>query len=158
MPIGLLQEIKTRIPRNTSLLGMDIGTKTIGLSICNPDHTLATPLSTIKRTKFTKDILKLDTVIKTYEIGGYIVGLPLNTDGTEGPRCQSVRDFIHELIKYPDIVGRDPWIAFWDERYSTLAAKESVIFNTKNAKKSGLLDKLAAQTILQSALERMKLN
>lgn len=156
MTIGLLKNIKDTCPKGRALLGLDVGKKTIGLALCDPDHTIATPLQTINRTKFTKDMNALAEIIAEYEIGGFIVGLPVNMDGSEGRRAQSVRDFAIEMEKF---LGNEPWIAFWDERLSTVSVEESVDNfvdkrKTKaNAKASGLIDKLAAQVILQGALD-----
>ena len=144
------------MPAKTRLLGMDIGTKTIGLAVSDPNYTVATPLGTLKRTKFTQDLHYLEKIVKEYEIGGFVLGLPLNMDGSEGPRCQSVRDFALELKNYPDVVGKQPWIAFWDERFSTAAAIDSLSdldMKRRKAKDKGIVDKLAAQNILQGALE-----
>lgn len=155
MTMDLLKDILSDAPKGVALLGMDVGKKTIGLALSNPDQTIATPLHTINRTKFTKDVEALGEIIKDYEIGGYVIGYPLNMDGSEGPRCQSIRDFALEFEKTLD----DPWIALWDERLSTVSVEESVDKmvdkrKTKaNAKSSGLIDKLAAQVILQGALD-----
>jgi putative Holliday junction resolvase len=163
-------------------LGLDVGKKTIGLALSNPAQTIATPLDTIKRTKFTRDMEALKAVIEEYEVGGFVLGYPVNMDSTEGPRTQSIRDFAIEMDKsllsssscgltagsqkarqdaaiklQHDGVG--PWIALWDERLSTVSVEEFVDKNidkrkTKtNAKTSGLIDKLAAQVILQGALD-----
>lgn len=159
MTRGLLKEIAGLRPLNVRLLGMDIGKKTIGLAVCDPAQSLATPLETIRRTKFTKDILELKRVIADYEIGGFVLGLPLNMDGSEGPRCQAVRDFAAEMENHPDIFGDDPWIAFHDERFSTVSAENLVdgSVSRKKAKAKGTLDKLAAQVILQDALENLEI-
>ena len=154
MTIDLLKNIYKTCPKNTPLLGMDVGKKTIGLALSNPEQTIATPLTTIKRTKFTQDIQALAQIIKEYEVGGYIIGYPVNMDGSEGPRAQSTRDFALEFSAHMNA----PWIALWDERLSTVSVEESVDKlvqkrKTKiNAKASGLIDKLAAQVILQGAL------
>ena len=153
--IGLLKDIAKSRPRDVRLLGMDIGKKTLGLSVSDPMHSLATPIETIKRTKFTKDILKLDVIIKDYEIGGYVLGLPLNMDDSEGPRCQATRDFAAEMLNHPAIFGDDPWIALHDERFSTVSAETIVdgFVNKRKAKDKGITDMLASQVILQSALD-----
>ncbi len=157
--IDLLKNIAGDCPRGTALLGLDVGKKTIGLALSNPDQSLATPLQTIKRTKFTKDILVLEQVVKDYEVGGFVIGLPINMDESEGPRAQSIRDFAAELVRYPAIVGDAPWVALWDERLSTKSVEDIVDnFVDKRskrvrAKESGLIDKLAAQIILQGALD-----
>ena len=152
----MLKNIADNAPEGRALLGLDVGKKTIGLALSNPDHTIATPLETIKRTKFTKDMQALSKVMTEYEIGGFVIGLPINMDGSEGRRAQSIRDFAIEMERF---IGNDPWIAFWDERLSTVSVEESVDSfvekrKTKmNAKTSGLIDKLAAQIILQGALD-----
>lgn len=155
MTSGYLKEIYRDRPRDVRLMGLDIGKKTIGVALCDPMHSLATPLQTIKRTKFTKDIKVLEGIIRDYEVGGYVLGLPINMDQSEGPRCQAVRDFAAEMRNHPDIFGDDPWIAFQDERFSTLAADSLVdgAVRKRKAKESGLTDRLAAQVILQSALD-----
>lgn len=155
MTIGLLKDIAENRPRNVRLLGMDIGKKTIGLAVCDPAQSLATPLQTLKRTKFTKDLIRLQAVVKDYEVGGFVLGLPLNMDNTEGPRCQAVRDFALELVRYPDVVGENPWVALQDERFSTVSADNLVdgAVSKRKAKEKGITDMLAAQVILQSALD-----
>ncbi len=157
MTRGLFKEIYASCPRDVRLMGLDIGTKTIGIAICDHDHTLATPLETINRTKFTKDILKIKVIMDDYEVGGFVLGLPLNVDGSEGPRCQAVRDFAAEMRNNPDVFGDDPWIAFHDERFSTVSAENLVdgSVRRKKAKAKGTLDKLAAQVILQDALDSL---
>ncbi|MFK7839124.1 MAG: Holliday junction resolvase RuvX [Bdellovibrionales bacterium] len=161
MTIDYLKNIANNCPQGKALLGLDVGKKTIGLSLSCPNHSLATPLQTIKRVKFSKDMLFLSQVAQDYEVGGYIIGLPVNMDGTEGRRVQSIKDFTMEMERS---IGNDVWIAYWDERLSTVSA-DNIVDNlvekrkTKiNAKASGLIDKLAAQTILQSALDYMKHN
>lgn len=158
MTIGLLKEIIEKMPQGARLLGIDVGKKTLGLAICDPEMGLATPLSTIIRKKFSKDVLALKKVITDYEIGGYVLGLPLNIDGSEGPKCQSVRDFAIELAKRDDIVGQDPWIALHDERFSTVSAENYVDGSVKRrkAKETGVIDKLAAKIILQSAVDTIQ--
>lgn len=157
--IDLLKNIADLRPRGQALLGLDVGKKTIGLALSNPDQTLATPLETLKRSKFTADVQLLKRVVVDYEIGGFVIGLPLNMDESEGPRAQSIRDFAAELARYPDVVGAQPWIALWDERLSTRAVEDLVDRHVgkrktrRGAKESGLIDKLAAQIILQGALD-----
>lgn len=143
-------------------MGLDVGAKTIGVAVCDPDHRVATPLQTIKRVKFTKDIQALQALVQRHEVGGFVVGLPLHLDEREGRRAQSVRDFCLELARYPEIVGDAPWIALWDERLSTVAVTDFVdAFVTKKskrrgAKESGLIDRLAAQLILDGALDYLR--
>lgn len=157
MTIGLFKEIAEKRPRGARLLGMDIGKKTIGLSLCDPMQSLATPLKTLKRTKFTKDLIALEAIVKDYEVKGFVLGLPFNMDDSEGPRCQAVRDFASELVKYPNVVGKEPWIAFHDERFSTVSADNLVegSVSKRKAKEKGVTDMLAAQVILQSAIDSL---
>ena len=157
--IGLLKEILGSRPDKMRLLGMDIGTKTIGLAICDPGQSIATPLRLIERTKFTKDIEVMRPIIKDYEIGGYVLGYPYNMDGSEGPRCQSVRHFGQEMENHPQIFGTNPWIALWDERLSTAAVDDFLVetVDMSRTKRKQVVDKLAAQHILQGALDFMGL-
>lgn len=160
MKPSLLKEMSDKAPKEGTYLGLDVGSKTIGLAIGSPLLGVATPLETIKRTKFTKDMQALHKIAREHEIVGYIVGLPVNMDGSEGRRAQSIRDFAAEMNRYLKEQGvAEPFIAFWDERLSTVSV-ESVVDNlvdkrkTKiEAKSSGLIDKLAAQIILQGALD-----
>lgn len=159
MSVDLLKNIADKRPVGAALLGLDVGKKTIGLALCDPGHSIATPLETIRRVKFTKDIQRIQQLVEEYEVAGFVIGLPVNMDGTEGPRAQSVRDFALELVRYPEIVGAKPWVALHDERLSTVSVKESVdtlVQKRKTrveSKNSGLIDKLAAQHILQSAID-----
>lgn len=156
MTIALLKNNAKDCPENAALLGLDVGKKTIGLALCDPRQTLATPLKTINRTKFTKDAQEIEALIREFEVGGLVIGLPVNMDGSEGPRAQSVRDFALELER---VLSVRVWIALWDERLSTVSVEQTVDKlvekrKTKiNAKSSGLIDKLAAQVILQGALD-----
>lgn len=155
MPIGRLHHILDTRPVNTRLLGMDIGEKTIGLALSDPGQGIATPYKTIDRKKFTVDIRALEVVIREYQIGGYILGYPVNMDGSEGPRCESVKHFGQEMRNHPDIFGQDPWIALWDERLSTVAVDRFMVesVDMSRTKRKQVVDKLAAQHILQGALE-----
>ena len=116
MSVDLLKNIADKRPLGAALLGLDVGKKTIGVALCDPNHSVATPLETIKRTKFTKDILRLQTLVEEYEVGGFVVGLPVNMDGSLGPRTQSVSDFCTNLLRIKD----GPRV-LWDERLSTMA-------------------------------------
>jgi len=159
MTIGLLADIFQDSPKGASLLGLDVGKKTIGLALGDTERGLATPLETIKRTKFTKDMNALAEIVRAYNVKGFVMGYPLNMDGSEGPRAQSVRDFANEMLNHAEVVGESPWIAFWDERLSTVSVEDLVDRfvekrkTRENSKASGLTDKLAAQVILQGALD-----
>ncbi|NQV84580.1 MAG: Holliday junction resolvase RuvX [Rhodospirillales bacterium] len=141
-------EIKT----GQRLLGLDIGSKTIGLALSDVSRLLASPAETIRRTKFTKDVLRLKTIIAQEDVGGLVLGLPVSMDGTEGPRCQSTRDFAINLLEHIDLP-----IAFWDERLSTAAVQRVLIKEADMTRKrrGEVVDKMAAAYILQGALDAM---
>ncbi len=155
MTIGLLKDIAAQCPPDSRLLGLDIGTKTIGLAVCDSRHSIATPVRTVARKKFTLDIRDMQKEIREYDIRGYVLGLPLNMDGSEGPRCQAVRHFAQEMQNHPDIFGKNPWIALWDERLSTAAVEDFLIesVDMSRTKRKHVIDALAAQHILQGALD-----
>ena len=155
MTLGLLKDIIDSCPQNVRLLGLDIGERTIGVALSDSMHSIATPLTLIARTKFTKDILELKKIITDYRIGGYVLGYPVNMDGTEGPRCESIKDFGREMINHPEVFGENPWIALWDERLSTVSVNKFLIetVDMSRTKRKQNVDKLAAQFILQGALD-----
>lgn len=155
MPIGLLKEILLQRPENTRLLGLDVGNKTIGLALSDSAQRIATPLHTVRRSKFAKDMEALGGVVEDYGIEGFIIGYPVNMDSSEGPACDRVRSFADEMRQYPQFLGADPWIAFWDERLSTVSVENLVdnYVDINKAKRKGIIDKLAAQVILQGALD-----
>lgn len=149
MAIRKLAELSGHLTRGRPLLGLDIGEKTIGLALSDATLLIATPLSTIQRSKFTRDAENLATVIEEYEIGGLVIGLPINMDGSEGPKCQSVRQFAANLLGRGEIE-----IAFWDERLSTVAVTRTMIeADISRAKQKRAVDKMAAAYILQGALD-----
>lgn len=158
MPIGLLQDIASSCPADARLLGLDLGTKTIGLAVSDSRHTLATPVRTLHRVKFTRDIQDMQRDIRDFSIGGYVLGYPLNMDGTVGPRCQAVRHFAEEMRNHPAIFGPDPWIALWDERLSTAAVEDILInhLDMSRTKRKQFIDAHAAAHILQGALDFMR--
>lgn len=156
MAIGLL-EIMAGTRPSGALLGIDVGKKTLGLALAAPGQSFATPLGTVARGKFAQDLVALARTAKDYDINGLVIGLPLNMDGSEGPRAQSIRHFAQELEKRPEIVGSSPWIALWDERLSTACVEDFVgeFVDIKKAKRKGAIDALAAREILQGALDFM---
>jgi len=132
-------------------LGLDLGTKTIGVALSDLSRTIASPMLTIPRTKFQGDADRLIALIAEHEIAAMILGLPLNMDGSEGPRCQSTRAFAVNLAKRTECA-----IAFWDERLSTVAAERVLIeADRSRARRKVLIDKVAAAFILQGALDRL---
>ena len=159
MPIGLLKNIAPFVPANTRLMGVDLGTKTIGLAVCDAGQSIATPLKTIGRTKFATDIEALGTVSREYDIGGYVFGWPLNMDGSHSGACDRVRSFVDEMLKYPQVLGieqgTDVWIALFDERLSTNAVEDFLVkdVDMSRTKRDKVVDKLAARLIHQGALD-----
>jgi putative Holliday junction resolvase len=144
-------ELAAALPRNARLAGLDLGEKTIGIAIGDPGHRVASPLTTIRRTRFTKDAAELLRILDARQVGGLIIGLPLNMDGTEGPRCQSVRQFAANLKPLRDLP-----VAFWDERMSTMAVTRTMIAaDLSRAKRSRVVDQSAAAFILQGALDSL---
>ena len=153
MSVLPLSELPNVLPPRSRLLGLDIGTKTIGLAISDPGRTVASPIDTIRRGKrFADDAKVLLAVIDQRGVGGLIVGLPINMDGSEGPRCQSVRAFADNLLQIRDLP-----IAFWDERLSTAAVNRFLIGEADMTRKrrAAVVDKMAAAYILQGALDRL---
>ncbi|WP_332715299.1 Holliday junction resolvase RuvX [Pelagibacterium mangrovi] len=134
------------------LMGLDLGTKTIGVAISDSLRMAASPIETIRRAKFTADAERLMALIAQHDVTGIIVGLPLNMDGSEGPRAQSARAFVRNLKQKTDLP-----IAFWDERMSTMAVTRTMIeADLSRARQAEVVDKLAASYILQGALDRLR--
>ena len=151
MPIVALSELKAALPRGGRLLGLDIGEKTVGLAVCDPGLTVATPVETLRRGKFTADAEKLRRLIAERKIGGLVIGLPVNMDGSEGRRCQSVRQFAANLLGFVDLP-----IAFWDERLSTVAVTRTLLeADMSRKRRAEVVDKMAAAYILQGALDAL---
>lgn len=136
----------------TALGGLDLGTKTIGVAVSDSFRQVATPLETIKRKKFTLDAERLLEIAKERQLGGFVLGLPRNMDGSEGPRCQSTRAFARNLEKLTDLP-----ITFWDERLSTVAAERALLeADTSRKRRAEVIDHVAAGYILQGVLDRMR--
>ena len=140
------------IPASGKILGLDLGTKTIGVAISDGMRYSATPLETIKRTKFTQDAERIIELIAENQVAAILLGLPLNMDGTEGPRVQSTRAFARNLSPKINLP-----IAFWDERLSTSAVTRMMIeADMRRDRRAEVVDKLAASYILQGALDRLR--
>ena len=134
------------------VMGLDLGTITIGVAISDLLWTVATPVETIKRKKFGVDAAALEAIVATRDIGGIVLGLPRNMDGSEGPRAQSTRAFARNLSGRMDVP-----IGFWDERLSTVAAERALIeADTSRQRRAQLIDHVAASFILQGALDRFR--
>jgi putative Holliday junction resolvase len=134
------------------LLGVDLGEKTIGLALSDVGRSIATPLETIRRTKFTPDAERIRALAVRFEVAGVVMGLPLNMDGSEGPRAQATRAFVRNLTP---LLGLP--IVFWDERLSTAAVTRALLeADASRARRGEVVDKMAAAYILQGALDRMR--
>ena len=139
------------LPPQGALAGLDLGEKTIGVAVSDLRRTVATPLETIRRVKFTQDAARLVQIAQGRGLAGLVLGLPLNMDGTEGPRCQSTRAFARNLSGLTDLP-----IGFWDERLSTVAAERALLdFDTSRARRAQVIDHVAAGFILQGFLDRL---
>lgn len=152
MPIFKPDEFLLNILPKKRLLGIDHGTKTLGIAVSNSDWTIATAVSTIKRNKLKSDIQQLISIFDQYEITGLVMGWPLNMDGSVGPRCDSVRDFTKSLLSIVDLP-----VLLQDERLSTMAVERPMINEDLSRKKRKLRkDYLAASWILQTALDGLQ--
>lgn len=153
MPDDLtLRDTVAAIPPDARLMGLDLGTKTIGVATSDRTRMIATPIETIARKKFTQDAERLLAIIQAENIGLIVLGLPVNMDGTEGPRCQSTRAFARNFAKLSSVP-----VVFWDERLSTAAVERMLIqADASRAKRDAVIDKLAAAWILQAALDSLR--
>jgi putative Holliday junction resolvase len=139
------------LPPYRAVMGLDIGTKTIGVAVSDAMLSVASPLETVRRRKFTLDAARLLELAEARQIGGLVLGLPLNMDGSEGPRCQSTRAFARNLSRLTDRP-----LGFWDERLSTVAAERALLeADTSRRRRAEVIDHVAAAYILQGALDRI---
>lgn len=152
MPLVDAMSLRQRVPQGRRLIGLDVGSKTVGLALSDVTWRVATPLETLRRTKFTADAERLARLIAEHEVGGMVLGLPVSMDGSEGPRCQSVRQFAENLL---GVVDRPA--AFWDERLSTAAVERFLIGEADMTRKrrAEVVDRAAAAYILQGALDAL---
>ena len=146
-----LEQLRTQVRRGSRLLGLDVGAKTVGIAISDGRLGLATPVETIRRKKLKDDVTALTRIIADRDVGGLVVGLPMNMDGSEGPRCQSVRQFAENIEPF---VGLP--FTFWDERLSTVAVERTLISqDVSRRRRDAVIDAHAAAFILQGALDRL---
>jgi putative Holliday junction resolvase len=142
-------ELREAVPAGERLMGLDVGTKTIGLALSDTRRIIATPLETIRRRRFREDMARLFALLDTHNVGGLVVGLPLTLAGTDGPRTQSVRQFARNLTALRDLP-----VALWDERLSTAAVTREMIAADLTRKRRGeIVDRVAAAYILQGCLD-----
>jgi putative Holliday junction resolvase len=142
------------LPPLLAIAGLDLGAKTIGVAVSDTFLSVATPLETIRRRKFTLDAARLAEIVAERRIGGLVLGLPRNMDGSEGPRCQSTRAFARNLDR---LNGLALPITFWDERLSTVAAERALLeADTSRKRRAEVIDHVAAGYILQGLLDRIR--
>jgi putative Holliday junction resolvase len=146
-----LIDAATHWPPRGALIGLDLGTKTIGVAVSDPDRRLATGVETIQRKTFTLDAARLVKLAGERGVCGFVLGLPINMDGSEGPRAQSTRAFARNFARLTGLA-----IGFWDERLSTVAVERELIdMDMSRAKRAKVIDEHAAIFILQGALDRL---
>jgi putative Holliday junction resolvase len=151
MPVGPLLEFAPHLPARGALIGLDLGTKTIGVAVSDPDRKLATGVETVARKAFTADAQRVLALAAERGVAGFVLGLPINMDGSEGPRAQSTRAFARNFAKLTPLP-----IMFWDERLSTAAVeRELIAADVSRAKRAAVIDEHAAMFILQGALDRL---
>jgi putative Holliday junction resolvase len=146
-----LFDLAENLPEDQRLLGLDLGTKSIGLALSDVSLTIASPLETIRRTKFTQDAEQLLAVAGKHQVGGLVLGYPLNMDGSKGPRAQASESFARNLARLCDLP-----VALWDERLSTAAVTRTLLeADASRRRRAEVVDKMAASFILQGALDRL---
>lgn len=151
MIIESIEEFLAVLPQGRAIFGLDFGEKTIGVAASDLRRSVATPITVIRRTKFTEDAKALLALLTARNIAGMILGLPRNMDGSEGPRAQATRAFARNLEKLTDLP-----IGYWDERLSTVAATRALLeADTSRKRRNEVIDQVAAGYILQGALDRM---
>lgn len=152
MALMELQNIPSQLTRGQRLMGLDLGSKTIGLALSDVMLSVASPLETVRRSKFTQDAQRLIELIQEHDVGALVLGMPYEMDGSEGKRCQSTRDFAINFKKL-----RDMPISYWDERLSTSAVERMLVDDVDMTRKrrGEVVDKLAAAYILQGALDAL---
>lgn len=147
-----IEELAERLPEGATLAGLDLGTKTIGLAVSDRGLRFATPRPLIRRTRFTRDAETLLAAFARDGVGAAVMGLPVNMDGSEGPRAQATRAFVRNMGRVADV----PFV-FWDERLSTVAAERVLVeMDVSHRKREGRVDSAAAAFILQGALDRLQ--
>jgi putative Holliday junction resolvase len=147
-----IEDLPPLLARDARLLGLDVGTKTIGMALSDVTRSVATSFDTIRRSKFTADAKTIREVVEKNQVGAMVIGLPLNLDGSEGPRAQSTRAFARNLAAHVEVP-----MVFWDERLSTAAVERHLIeADVSRKRRAELVDRMAAAYILQGALERLR--
>jgi putative Holliday junction resolvase len=147
-----IEDLPPHLGRDARLLGLDVGTKTIGMALSDVTRSVATPFDTIRRAKFTADAKTIREVVEKNQVGALVIGFPLNLDGSEGPRAQSTRAFARNLAAHVTVP-----MVFWDERLSTAAVERHLIeADASRKRRAEVIDRMAAAYILQGALDRLR--
>lgn len=153
MPHESAAEFAAVLPPKGRIMALDVGETTIGLAVSDVLRSIATPLETIRRSKFTKDMEALKAIIDKHQICGLVIGFPVNMDGSQGPRIQSTRTFASNLAKHIPLP-----LCFWDERMSTMAVERTMLeADLSRQRRAQLVDKLAASYMLQGLLDHVRL-
>jgi len=151
-PLVAIEDLPPLLAPEARLLGLDVGTKTIGLALSDVTRSIATPYDTVRRTKFTADAKVIQEAVKEHQVGALVIGLPINLDGSEGPRAQSTRAFTRNLAARIEVT-----MIVWDERLSTAAVERHLIdAGASRKRRAQVIDRMAAAYILQGALDRLK--
>src|SRR5271154_3994636 len=152
MPVAMLNEAAAVLPERGALIGLDLGTKTIGVAASDPDRRVAAPVETISRKRFSDDARRILELAAERRAEGFVLGLPINMDGSEGPRAQSTRAFARNFAKLTELP-----IALWDERLSTAAVeRELIAADASRAKRKAVIDQHAALFIVRGARDRLR--
>ena len=147
-----IEDLPPLLSAEARLLGLDVGSKTVGMALSDVTRSIATPFDTIRRTKFTADAKTIGEVIESNQVGALVIGFPLNLDGSEGPRAQSTRAFARNLAAHVGVP-----MVFWDERLSTAAVERHLIeADASRKRRAEVIDRMAAAYILQGALDRLR--
>lgn len=145
-------DLPTALTKRSRLMAFDVGTKTIGIAVSDPGLTLASPIETIRRSVWSRDVMRIEQLVHHWNVGGFVVGLALNMNDSEGPSAQRCRAFARNLLQRIDLP-----LSFWDERLSSYAAEEEMrAVGVKRRKREAVIDQAAAANILQDLLERLR--
>jgi putative Holliday junction resolvase len=151
-PLIAIEDLPRLLAPEARLLGLDVGTKTVGMALSDVTRSIATPYDTVRRTKFTADAKTIRDAVETNGVGALVIGLPLHLDGSEGRRAQSTRAFARNLAAHVEVP-----MVFWDERLSTAAVERHLIeADASRKRRAEVIDRMAAAYILQGALDRLK--
>jgi putative holliday junction resolvase len=151
-PLIAIEDLPRLLAPEARLLGLDVGTKSVGMALSDVTRSIATPYDTVRRTKFTADAKSIRDVVETNGVGALVIGLPLHLDGSEGRRAQSTRAFARNLAAHVEVP-----MVFWDERLSTAAVERHLIeADASRKRRAEVIDRMAAAYILQGALDRLK--